>query len=145
VGREMEQHRRRTSLLPLSGSLILLGCVAAGVPDAVQTLSVKEFAKAPESYRGQTLRICGERLEKLDTDPPVWSLYTPRAAGYHPAEVKVLPCSDKRPGSASSKCIAGRVARHNGSLELRRPEEIIVQSAGGTSPWYLHAQCFANR
>jgi hypothetical protein len=141
----MEQHRRRTSGMLFGGSLILLGCVAAVVPEAVQTLSVKEFAKAPETHRGRVLRICGERLEKLDTNPPTWSLYTPRAAGYHPAEVKVLPCAGKRPASAPTKCIAGRVARRNGSLELRLPEEIIVQSAGGTSAWYLHAICSANR
>ena len=142
---EPEQHRRRASLTLLGGSLILLGCVAAVVPDAAQTLSVVEFSKAPESYRGQTLRVCGEQLKDLGVDEPRWTLFTPQAFGYHPAMVAVLPCPGRRPTADSRMCMIGRIARRDGSLELPPSDQIVVKGLGDSSPWYLHAQCSANR
>jgi hypothetical protein len=128
----------------LSSSLILLGCVAAVVPDAPQTLSVVEFSKAPESYRGQTLRICGEQLKDVGVDEPRWTLSVPQAFGYHPARVSVLPCRGRRVPTADPRmCILGRIAQRNGSLELPPSDEIVVKNPGNSSPWYLHAQCAA--
>jgi hypothetical protein len=130
------------ALLMLAGTAtILLGCVAVGVPDTVPTLSVKEFSKAPESYRGAVLRICGDRLANIGVDEPSWILFTPKAFGYHPAMVKVLACRGRRPIADVETCIVGRVLGEDGSLEPLAPDEILVKDPGDSSPWTLHAQC----
>ena len=125
----------------LFGCALLFGCVAAGVPDTVPTLSVKEFSKSPESYCGAVLRICGDRLANIGVDEPSWTLSTPQAFGYHPARVTVLPCGGTRPTPKTNVCIVGRIARQDGSLDPIPPSQIFVRSPGATNPWYLHAQC----
>jgi hypothetical protein len=141
----LEKHPHKLLLMLFAGSLFLLGCVAAGVPDAVQTLSVKEFSKAPESYRGRTLRICGEQLKDLGVDEPGWTLFTPQAFGYHPAMVSVLPCPGRLLIADARMCILGRIAKRDGSLELPPSDDIVVKGLGDSSPWYLHPQCSSSR
>lgn len=131
------------ALLVLAGAAtILLGCVTVTAPESIRTLSVKEFSRTPEAYRGQTLRICAARLVDLGVDKPSWYLSTPAAIGYHPATVEVLACDGGRPIADAETCIVGRIAREDGSLDLLRPAgEIVVKDPGNSAPWYLHAQC----
>jgi hypothetical protein len=136
-----EQTNNKALLVLAGTATILLGCATAGAPDAIQTLSVNEFAKAPEAYRGRVVRICAERLANFGVDQPIWALSSRKAFGNHPATIDVLPCPSEQITAGKNICVVGRVARSGGSTELRLPGELIVRSPGSSDPWRLHAQC----
>lgn len=111
-----------------------------------ETVPLHILARNIDSYRGRTVRTCGEwngamreadgtllarQLNRIDpTSPHGWG-----------AVVFVAPCSGARP-PLSDGCINGRIAREDGSLN--DPERIeVVSHRIGSSEWWLHPQCRA--
>ena len=118
----------------------ILGPGCASAPHAeIPTIDLVELIGNIESLRGQTVRTCGEGVLQ---NGPVWELVRP--IGRHGARLLINPC-EGRPVRDAEGCIAGRIARRDGSLELNQAvdDTSIAVAADNLANygWFLHEQC----
>jgi hypothetical protein len=109
-----------------------IGCATVATPPP-RTIGLVDLIRNAESYRGQTVRTCAQRLEPGDS---VWHLILPQ--GRHGARLLVVPSGD-RPVLDRDGCIVGRIARRDGSIGLGPPGEPgIVADDIADYTWFLH-------
>jgi hypothetical protein len=130
-----------------TGELASTVAVPDAPPDpAVATLSVAEFARTAEHLKGRTVRVCGGRLSPYwdaERRPIGWFVAQSSVAGYHPAIVNIGSCGAAKPKLEAAKCLTGRVARPDGSLNTDNWNAVITSSVENRN-WYLHPlQCRA--
>lgn len=116
--------------------LVVVAAVLAGAsaaPAPRQTVGLVDLVRNAQSYRGRTIRTCGQRLVPGDS---VWHLILP--LGRHGARLLVVPSHD-RPSLDRNGCITGRIARRDGSTGLGEPGEPgVVADDIVDYTWFLH-------
>lgn len=109
-----------------------------------RTIPLLQVVEQGEALRGRTVRTCGTSFAQVNVGGGFrkWKLSVPMSVGWHPARIDILPCGKHEPELDEQGCITGRIARHDGSVRLPGPRELLDAASPGTSVhWALHAQC----
>ena len=135
----------RSSFSMLS-ALAAIACVSGetatgGASDNAPTLALEHLAYNIERYKGRTIRVCGrivqsERLPSFSVE----HVPEPGEVFFHALpKVFLATCGREAPRLDSQGCIAGRIAREDGSLEI--PAAVTSSDAPVNYEWFLHPQC----
>lgn len=131
------------AILAAAGTAAAVACVSAGAPTLDETVPLLTLARDPEAWRGREVRTCSPAFRNYP-EQGEWLLSLPN--GQHSAGIRVLGCAGAAPAPDSNGCVAGRIARRDGSVKpLLEGEIYTVSSATISYIWYLHAQCPAPR
>jgi hypothetical protein len=129
-----------------AGALGSAACAVTTRQTAVPTIPLLQTVNEAERLQGQVIRTCGTHFRRAFQNSRIWELVTPKAVGWHPARIQVLPCGSNDPVPDSQNCITGQIARFDGSSRKRIPSDpIIVADPGNNPEWFLHAQCPSTR
>jgi hypothetical protein len=128
----------KTVLIALIAAGASIGCTSLARPFPPPTIDMVQLIQHIRSYRGQSVRTCGERLVHSED---AWDLQRPSGLGYHGAHMRIVACG-ARPVLDGESCITGRIARRDGSVGEDGPEgEGIMTSEVINYTWYLHERC----
>jgi hypothetical protein len=116
-------------------------CSAWAQAGSEPSIGIAKLIPRIEDFRGRSVRACGSELQQ-EPGSRRWDLLVPRVVGYHPARLRVIPCAAETPRLDGSGCLAGRIAREDGSTDPIPPDrERIVSSEIYDHDWFLHASC----
>lgn len=129
-------YRRLNAIAAAVGAF---GCTSAGA-QSPPTIGLVALIENVESYRGQIVRTCGQRIEPGDS---AWHLILP--LGRHGARLLVIS-SGERPILDANGCIVGRIARRDGSTSSGPPGEPgVVADDIVDYTWFLHERPIVDR